>query len=49
MSMEMLATVTLIVMDDSLDYTTVTGGVVVVSVTGDIIRSTPQRKKTSTI
>ena len=37
---------TFIVMDDALRHTTVTGGVVVVAVTGDIMRNTLQRTST---
>ena len=39
------AIVTDIVMGDALEYTTVTGGVIVVAVTGDIMRNILQRKK----
>ena len=37
--------VKVIVMGDSLEHTTVTGGAVVVAVTGDIMENTKQRKK----
>ena len=41
--------VRLIVMGNTLEQTTVTGGVVVVVVTGDMMRNTLKRKKISTI
>ena len=43
--MEVTATVTIIIVDDTLEHLTVTGGVVVLAATSDIMKDAQQRKQ----